>query len=462
MRESIDHERVGPRLPDWADMQGLVLSAYRHLDKAEYLLYRIIDPQRSRLWLARQLDQVTRAFKTPRSTRNLNIAFTRSGLEALLGSIFHFSDSFLEGIHGQPHRSRVLGDTDLSSPVNWRWGGPQTPVDVLLMLFVHGADSLADHVREVSPPPEAMTLVGSVTAQRLARMNGREHFGFRDGISQPILEGSSDAERFPESIHLTALGEFVLGYSNAAGRALGYRDANGRVAPLPATPDRPEFGLNGTYLVLRQLAQDVETFWQFMYERTRTNGRDDPDAARSLAAKVVGRWPDGTPLVPYANADDNEFGFAEDPHGYGCPMGAHIRRANPRDALGNNSVPFWPRNDRRILRRGRSYGPLSGNGSGTDGERGMMFLCLNADLESQFEFIQQTWVNNPAFAGLSGERDPLIGWRGGGGARSDAFTIANLPAALRLSGLPTFVTVKGGQYFFLPGMKALAGLGGHA
>jgi Dyp-type peroxidase family len=460
MHESIDQDRVCGRLPEWSDTQGLVLSAYPHLDQAAYLLYRIEDADRTKLWLSQQLEFVTRAFKKAsfvsrtRGPRNVNIAFTWSGIEKLSGRASQFSDPFVEGIHGREHRSRVLGDADESSPEKWRWGGPRTAVDLLLMVFVRECDVLDDEIREVSPTPEAATLVECLRARRLREMKGREHFGFRDGISQPILEGSADAERFPESIHVTALGEFVLGYPNAAGNTLGCRDARGHIAPLPALRDFSEFGRNGTYLVLRQLAQHVDEFWTCVVERSRAHSKDDP-AAQQLAAKIVGRWPDGTPLVPYANADDNEFGFAEDPYGYGCPIGAHVRRANPRDALENNSRPFWPRNDHRILRRGRSYRRPS---AGAGDELGLMFLCLNADLERQFEFIQQNWINNPAFAGLSGELDPLVGSRRGRHAQHQMFTIASLPAPHRLQGLPEFVTVKGGQYFFMPGMRALAAL----
>ena len=314
--------------------------------------------------------------------------------------------------------------------------------------------------------PEAMTRVAQIKARRLRDAQGREHFGFTDGISQPILAGSTDAERFPESMHVTALGEFVLGYPDSGGKAIGYQDDAGRSVRLPSVHGCPEFGLNGSYLVVRQLYQDVAEFWKSVSDRSLVNGQRDPQAAQLLASKIVGRWPDGTPLVPYANRDDNEFGFGEDPYGYGCPMGAHVRRANPRDSLGNTNLPFTPRNDHRILRRGRSYGdPPKDLFEKDDEDRGLVFLGLNADLERQFEFVQQNWINNTAFAGLCDERDPLVGSRSVAAHGSGTFTIASLPAPLRLHDLPRFVTVKGGQYFFLPGLRALrhlAGLTSHA
>jgi Dyp-type peroxidase family len=268
-----------------------------------------------------------------------------------------------------------------------------------------------------------------------------------DGISQPILQGSRDAERYPESVHLTALGEIVC----------GYRNADGEESAAPALKGCTDFGRNGTYLVLRQLAQHVSEFWRFVYRASNASGANAKETAEALAAKVVGRWPDGTPLPPYTSRDDNEFGFAEDPHGYGCPLGSHIRRANPRDAFINTNLPAanpLTLNRHRVLRRGRSYGAKADDPLHATGGRGLFFMALNSDIERQFEFIQQNWINNPAFSGLRDERDPLVGDHDAGGG-CPGFTIPALPAPARVVGLRRFVTVKGGQYFFLPGFKAL-------
>ena len=262
-------------------------------------------------------------------------------------------------------------------------------------------------------------------------MNRHEHFGFVDGVSQPILTGTHDAERFPESRHLTALGEIVLGYP----------DGDGLTRPVPSVTPCDEFGRNGTYLVARQIEQHVRSFWKFFLDQSAGNAVE----AEQLAAKAIGRERDGTPLVPYTNRDDNEFGFAEDPHGYGCPMGAHIRRANPRDTFDNNNVGSanaLASNRHRILRRGRSYGSTHTSDPRNASERGLMFLCLNGDLERQFEFIQQDWINNSGFAGLLDERDPLVGDH----LREKAFTIQGLPSPACVTGLSRFVTVHGGEY----------------
>jgi Dyp-type peroxidase family len=287
-------------------------------------------------------------------------------------------------------------------------------------------------------------VVPPIEARRLSDAKGREHFGFADGISQPILQGSTDAQRFPESPHVTALGEFVFGYRDEHGATSG--PADGAAA----------FARNGTYLVARQIEQHVGEFHAFCERATLSNGAPDPEAASRLEAKIIGRLPDGTPLVPNGDRRDNDFGFAEDPFGYGCPVGAHVRRANPRGSLGNQNVPHEPDNAHRILRRARSYGSSYHPGV-LDSGRGLLFLALNADIERQFEFIQQNWINSPSFNGIDGERDPLVG---GDVVPHQTFTIPGVPAPCRIHNVPRFVNVVGGQYFFLPGKQALLSLAG--
>jgi deferrochelatase/peroxidase EfeB len=177
----------------------------------------------------------------------------------------------------------------------------------------------------------------------------------------------------------------------------------------------------------------------------------------------VGRWPNGVPLTRSPEhpgddlADANDFGYAEgDAAGQGCPLGAHIRRANPRDALDPEAGPeqsLRSVNRHRLLRRGRAYGDLSG-----PGERGIHFICLNANIARQFEFVQHTWLNNPKFAGLYDDTDPLVATHQGDIGRT--FIVQARPFRQRVTGLPAFVTVRGGAYFFLPGIRALRFLAG--
>jgi deferrochelatase/peroxidase EfeB len=173
-------------------------------------------------------------------------------------------------------------------------------------------------------------------------------------------------------------------------------------------------------------------------------------------------------------SDADDFGYRDtDANGFKCPIGSHVRRSNPRDTLGPDAATaLATANRHRILRRGRSYGHRPADPRVDDGiDRGLLFLCLNSDIERQFEFVQQTWVNNPVFGGLNGEVDPLIGNisktetpsvnpspgnSDSGDAQRDAiFTVQADPLRTRVHNLERFVTVKGGAYFFLPSIRAL-------
>src|SRR5262249_33933019 len=257
-------------------------------------------------------------------------------------------------------------------------------------------------------------------------------------------------------------------------------------------PDKKDVGRNGTYLVMRQLRQDVRGFWQYIAGQAGGNF----EQAEIIGAAMVGRKRNGDPLAAIEHraiagieqqADviaQNQFTSDADPLGVRCPVGAHIRRSNPRnsdyvgkpDALkrllallgfGQNgfrddltsSVRFH-----RILRRGREYGPgLSPRdalnaGAADDARRGLHFVCLNANISRQFEFLQNAWTMNGKFSALTGENDPVIGNREAlpGCPLTGRFTQPKDDGLRRrLSGLPSFVTVRGGAYFFLPGVRAL-------
>lgn len=436
-------------LPEWADMQGLITGAYPKLDAAEYVPLTITSVEAARRWLRRMAGQLINALEAPKfgtdefaaaaaaSDRlNINIALSFKGLWKLRGwpraDRYKFPFPFVEGMAGSLHRSRMLGDVDHNDPDNWVWGGRKEPVDLLLMVFAANRESLSRAVdRALDRSGLTRVVEGRLEALSLIEAGRKEHFGFVDGRSQPILTGTADAERFSESIHLTELGEFVLGYPNT----------DQALAPT-AFLDGFDFGRNGSYLVLRQLAQDVGAFRAFV------NGDEE------LAAKMVGRRKDGTPLALGRQSDNNEFDYGGDRHGLGCPVGAHIRRAHPRGSLSPGPFDRERVNGHRLLRRGRPYGPKWEDRP--DAPRGLFFLVLNADLERQFEFISQNWINGTTFSGLSGERDPLLGPH----SPSSHFTVPAKPARRVCTGLQNFVTVKGGEYFFLPGIKAVKFLAG--
>jgi deferrochelatase/peroxidase EfeB len=246
-------------------------------------------------------------------------------------------------------------------------------------------------------------------------------------------------------------------------------DAEGRGRAQGLKPEgAPEgflnFGLNGSYLVVRELRQNVAAFWNSVHDGAAKIRAHDPSAthvtAQWLAERIVGRNIDGHLLCPggLLPADEdkrpqNDFGFfRDDPRGRGCPLGSHVRRGNPRDGLAKDEAAAQTlldaANNHRILRRGRKYGTTIKDPRQDDHqERGLLFICLNTDIARQFEFVQQTWILNSNFATLFDETDPLVGPKG-------HFTIPEQPLR-RIVEVATFIRMAGGEYFFLPSIPAL-------
>ncbi len=455
-----------------ADVQGLMLFAYKQHPRSRFYLLRF-DEGQPREWLRRALTDVTTGTDDPDGRYRFNVAFTARGLAALGLSeldLSTFQREFAQGM-AHPERSHVLGDRYADAPEHWHFGNEQQPVDALAMLYARTDEALEERAVEL----EAQLERYAIRARRedvVLPPDGREHFGFADGLAQPFIRGSG-RKRNRGDVKL-ATGELVLGYKNAYGQIADVPSAaprrGTREHPFPRWDGRVGFGHNGTYLVLRKLQQDVAGFWQYCWDAARADGALDLEAAsKLLAARIIGRWPNGVPLVEAPDAERppraglNDFGFRErDPDGLRCPLGAHVRRANPRDMLGATAKEgLHDANLHRVVRRGRAYGlRLPGDMPRRDDgvERGLFFVALNADLRRQFEFIQQTWLNNCKFAGLSAERDPLVG--------KDAldfddqpvprvFSVQERPVRRRYEGLPKFVHVRGGEYFFLPGLRAL-------
>jgi len=347
----------------------------------------------------------------------------------------------------------------------------------LLMLYGETRQGLTDLEAQVCGTKAFNDGFSVVIRQKSHRTNGdeTEPFGYRDGISQPQVIGFGRGREIEDEGCKT--GEFVLGYENvfgkiAQGPSVVHAGNYGRLLPdTPNYPGQKGLGLNGTYLVFRKLEQDVAGFTNWLNNQSnQTGAKMDPEV---LAAKIMGRWRSGAPLMQASHRDDpklgqsNNFNFSNDPNGLVCPIGAHIRRANPRDSLHfspDTSVELS--NHHRIVRRGRKYSEPDSesrrsNSDPNSGDRdssakptvGIYFIAINADLRRQFEFIQQTWLNNPTFNGLEGNKDPIVGdHRAGGGM----FTIPSTPVHQELGGLQRFVTVRGGGYFFLPGKNALS------
>ncbi len=426
---------------------------------------------------------------------------------------------------GSPNRSQRLGDTGANAPQHWRWGFGDREPHVLVALF-SAEDALADferHTRHAAAANGCAVIACLDTHD----MGDIEPFGFADGLSQPSFDW--DRARTPGKkadrafTNALTLGEILLGYANEYGFPAESpkldEDATD-AGILPRDGDgAPDLGRNGSYLVMRDLSQDVLGFWRWVDAEAKRVGL----ATDALAESMVGRRMSGLPLEDFetglaipgvdpADRNRNGFLFDSDPNGLSCPVGAHIRRANPRtgdlppeaegpiDALltalgltarrqreptsstlpweANNTVwPYLRSQDdavasarfHRLLRRGREYGRKVDwrealDPATPDPEAGLRFLSLNANIGRQFEFIQGAWLATAKFAGLTNEQDPLVGNRepfpgppvATDTEPTDNFTRPGAEPALRRScALPRFVTVRGGAYFFMPGLRAL-------
>lgn len=481
---------------DYRDVQGLVRFGYKHLKAARYAVVGVKNLAAARAWL-RQAPVTNAEYVQPPPSSALHVALTAAGLAALgvpAAVRAAFSPEFLGGM-ADVNRARRLGDVGANAPSRWRWGGEAGVPHLLVMFFTRGADTLDGFVARSTGAAfaEAFDVRQMLDTSDL---DGVEPFGFADGLSQPAIDWDQETDpdtRRLEYSDLAALGEFLLGYSNEYGKFTDRPvvSADAASAELPDAADDPgkkDVGRNGTYLVFRQLDQDVRGFWRFLHDATG----GEPAAMDRLSAAFVGRTRTGEPLVtaaPGAGDGLNRFTFDDDPRGVVCPVGAHIRRSNPRNtdypgrptglakllaALGASTKGFRddlvsPVRFHRVLRRGREYGPGLSPADALqpaprdEPERGLHFVCLNANIGRQFEFVQNAWLMSTTFADLKGETDPLVGLREPmpGCPASGDFTIPRAGGpAHRVTGLSQFVTLRGGEYFFLPGLSALRYLAG--
>jgi Dyp-type peroxidase family len=451
----------------------LVLFAYRQHPRSRFYLLKFAGGQ-PREWLRRVLTDVTSGEEEAEGRYRFNLAFSARGLAALgldAEDLATFQREFVQGM-AHPERSRALGDRHSDDPQLWQWGSGAEQIDGLAMLYARSDEELQERAAELEKSLARYGL-GSVSEDVGLPADGREHFGFATGLAQPHVRGSGRKRKRGQA--QLATGELVLGYPNGYGLVTRVPSAKRRRGtrehPFPlAGGERVSFGHNGSYLVVRKLRQDVAGFWKYCWDAALAERAPDVGArARHIAARMVGRWPNGVPLVQAPEAERapsgglNDFGFRDtDPDGLLCPFGAHIRRANPRDMFGESAKQgLHDANLHRIVRRGRAYGPkLAGSlPQADDGlERGLYFMALNADLRRQFELIQQSWLNGCKFAGLSAERDPLVGTEAvelEDRPPARVFTVQARPVRQRYEGLPKVVQVRGGEYFFMPGMRAL-------
>ena len=451
--------------------------------------------------------------KTPHQKHAMNIAFSYAGLKRLgLDKIQHtdngktsstldsFPAAFRSGMTSED-RKKILHDVGKNGNEHWDWGSGD-PIDAVLLIYAKDEAALESQIKdeEIGLARSGVKLLKvlptSPLPKRAADMT--EAFGFRDGVSQPVIKGSRKHHDGANAIHVVEPGEFILGYEDNAGYHPVTPVVNAHAAGahfLPSLPDKtpgrfPAFsadpnyapkdlGRNGSFLVIRQLQQNDSKFNSYLNRQARIiRGRYGLDHVTPdwLGAKLVGRWKDGSSLFRYpaqsksakaqnsstaangkdssdssnGEVSDNDFlPGIDDPQGLRCPYSAHVRRVNPRDSLAPGSKKQIEISNRhRILRRGRPYE--------NDEEKGLLFMCLNSNIERQFEFIQQTWINSSSFHGLRDEADTFSRHFAGG-----VFTIPTSAGPVRMKSLQSFVRVKGGGYYFMPSRAAIRFFAAH-
>ena len=426
-----------------SDVQAVVLRPRPKPYCGEYVILRIGNAGQGREMLRRILPHVAPAEEwwVPSLPGWLGIAFTFEGLKALgvpQASLDSFPIEFRQGMAARP---ATLNDFGANAPANWEYPFGTPDAHVALAIYAKSNQDLQKVLDLARKSHDDLQQISVVYRMQFGELpDGRNPFGFKDGLHNPHVEGSGPAGVDKEAS--IKAGEFVMGYPDERGET-----AN---VPIPV-----ELRRNGTFVAIRKFHMDVAAFRRYLRAQASS-----PEEEELIAAKMVGRWRSGAPLVLAPDHDDpvlgvdgnrnNDFGYANDMKGLKCPFSAHIRRVNPRDALKNDIVAV---NLHHFLRRGTNYGPPLPEGVLEDdgAERGGVFLLIGAHLHRQFEFIQSQWVTDGNFIGHGTEQDPLIGNNEGEGV----FTIPRAPVRRRLHGLPRFVCVRGGEYCFMPGLRAL-------
>ena len=433
---------------EFDDIQHFLLTRPRAM-AARYGFLTIRNAAEGRAWLSGIIEKVGTgkvvAAGAAVDTRWVTVAFTWNGLRGLgvdEASLATFPEEFRQGMAA---RAEVLGDTGANHPNHWVDGLASPDLHGIVILFARDVAERDRCVREHQQYAARFPAVRALSTLDLEATPpleyAHDHFGYRDRLSQPVIDGTGEVPTPGSGAPLKA-GEFFLGYPDEAGVTQALE---------------PEIlGRNGSFLAYRRMQEHVVAFRQFLQQHGRS-----PEEQELIAAKLMGRWRSGAPLVLSPEKDDpalgadpqrnNDFNYAKmDPHGYAVPLGSHIRRMNPRDTAANM-------NRRRMIRRGGTYGPPLPEGAPEDGvERGIAAFVGCASLIRQFEFAQNVWANDRTFHELGNERDPIIGTHDG----TLEFKIPKRPIRKVIKGLPAFTTVRGGAYFFLPGKRALRYLAG--
>lgn len=436
----------------------------------------------------------------------INIAFTSQGLRKLLGNaaVDDFEEAFVVGAHA---RAGTIGDpTDGSegSPSKWAVGGPKRVPDAMLNVASDDEHSLKIVVREIrrnlrDHGGAVKVIHEDIGNAKLAPVTGHEHFGFKDGVSQPGVRGMLDTPTNPlltprliadsdplsrvfasPGVPLIQPGEFVLGYPRQD------PDAPNLSQPDENTRTEPKWATDGSYVVYRRLRQDVAAFERFIEHGTNALAAQGFSGVtpERFGAMCVGRWKDGTPIArsPLGPNVDiardrraaQSFFFAKntrpvvwrspdrepdtlpaatmDGDGQRCPISAHVRKINPRDEgtdVGQGARTLR----RRIIRRGVTFGPSYAKDP--KAERGLLFICYQRSITDQFEFLWRVWANGFNTPRADSGIDPVIGQNGNGdpAARVSNFVQGEKEAKVTLP--ERFVISTGGAYLFAPSISAI-------
>ena len=505
------------------DIQGNVIPGFNK-DHQHFLFFRIRKPKNAKAFLRELLPRISTmeevmAFRRLyRSKRFLlgrhntylcstwvNIGFSHHAIELLASKAD--ADAFGDRSFqlGLAKRSSYLGDPTApahhGSPRKWKVGGPKNEADIVLIVASDHTSVLDDLVDllKLRATAAALQLIFEQRGDTLTGdLRGHEHFGFKDGVSQPGVRGKLSSApgdyltpRYisagdPRRLYLAKPGQqlvwpgqFLLGEQR--------QSTEDQINSAAAASNFPKWGKRGSYLVVRRLQQDVPAFYAFVCRGAARAGLTQD----KFAAMLVGRWPSGAPILrvpggdnPALGDDDfanNHFIFDDDARpsslnpipGYGgdtypqsaadflaqvCPHFAHIRKVHPRDTatdLGKPADSFA----RLILRRGIPYGPqLVGvkhpKPKLVDADRGLMFLCYGAGIEDQFEFLQRRWSNSASQPNRGGF-DPIIGQNGRQGSRTRFIDFPTPAGIVRIKTKDEWVTPTGGGYFFAPSISAI-------
>jgi Dyp-type peroxidase family len=489
---------------DLFDVQGDVIRAYASYGYAfsRYVCLHINHGDTGRAFVQALMKKITSGANwdegqnsVPKPMATTNIAFSYEGLKALevpRDSLRGFPSEFMMGMKA---RREIIGDDGLSAPEHWDpvW---QRQVHALVSLNALRPDFLEERYQWLLDLIEkshgGVTLMsghcGDDGAQDLPYQSGnvlfdeqgyptpKEHFGYTDGITDPVFEGLPDAAQrvIGRGKQTTvggdggwtalATGEFLLGHIDEAHEY--------PKAPMPRTLSR-----NGTFMVYRKLHENVGTFNQYLEEQSKIF----PGGKELLAAKFVGRWRDnGAPLTDawdeaskkawderFAKADKQEqdkmlagMVYDNDLHGVKCPFSAHVRRINPRASLQFDipdafETPGALANRRRLLRRGLPYGASKPGQTTDDGNHGIIIMLLNASIERQFEFVQQQWINYGNDFMEANNKEVITGNHAGDGGVVLPVPAESEQPPFFLNKLPRFVETRGGEYFFIPSIMAL-------